>query len=317
MCNKPQIIIVCGPTASGKSALAVAVAKRVNGEVVSADSMQIYRELSVGTAKPTEKEMDGIPHHMIDCVSPSTPFSVSDYEKMAIPIINDIIARGKTPVICGGTGFYINAILYSFSYGNHGGDEKTLAVRKKYMDLLPKIGESGIFEKLKEVDPVSAEKLHQNDVKRVVRALEIYETTGKRKSDIVDDMQPRFSYIAVMPTWERSLLYQRINERVIAMLNNGWVEEVVQLQQLGLTNEMQSMQAIGYREIVSDLINFGKLNTTTPDIIAQNTRNYAKRQITFFKRLPNLHYLDANLSVQEMTDAVIQLQQEKNRYRKV
>ena len=307
MGDKPQILIVCGPTASGKSALAVALAKKLNGEVISADSMQIYREFSVGTAKPTEEEQGGIPHHMIDCVPPDVPFSVSDYEKKAIPIIDDVISRGKLPIICGGTGFYVNSLLYSLSYGNHGGDEQTLSVRKKYMDMLPLLGEGGIYAKLQEVDPVSAQRLHPNDVKRVIRALEIYETTGVRKSDIVDDLTPRYSYLAVMPSWDREVLYDRINRRVDLMLKDGWVEEVKNLQKMGLTNEMQSMQAIGYREIAYDLVNFGNLSATTPDIIAKNTRNYAKRQITFFKRIPNLRYLDMKKPFTEVVNEVFAL----------
>ncbi len=305
MGEKPRILIVCGPTASGKSALSIALAKRLNGEVISADSMQIYRDFSVGTAKPTKEEQEGIPHHMIDCVAPNVPFSVSDYQKQAIPIIDSVIARGKVPIVCGGTGFYVNSLLYSLSYGNNGGDEQTFLVRKKYMDLLPVLGEGGIYAKLQEVDPVSAQKLHPNDVKRVIRALEIYETTGLRKSDIVDDLTPRYSYLAVMPSWDREVLYGRFNQRVNQMMQNGWVEEVQNLQKLGLTNEMQSMQAIGYREIAFDLLNFGKINNTTPDIIAKNTRNYAKRQITFFKRLPNLHYLDMKKQFSEVVNEVV------------
>jgi len=242
---------------------------------------------------------------MIDCVPPNVPFSVSDYATRAIPIIDDILSRGKVPVICGGTGFYVNSLLYSLSYGNHGGDEHTLAVRKKYMDMLPVLGEEGIYAKLCEVDPVSAQKLHPNDVKRVIRALEIYETSGIRKSDIVDDLTPRYTYLAVTPSWDREVLYNRINQRVELMLQNGWVEEVALLQKLGLSNEMQSMQAIGYREIAFDLANFGKLNDTTPDIIAKNTRNYAKRQITFFKRLPNLQYLDMKKPFAEVVNSVV------------
>ena len=308
--KKTNLLAVVGSTASGKSALAVALAKKLNGEVISADSMQIYRELSVGTAKPTEEEQGGIPHHMIDCVPPNLPFSVSDYEKIALSCIYDVLSRGKVPVICGGTGFYVNAILYSLSYGTNGGDAQTLAVRKKYLDLLPTLGEMGIYEKLQAVDPVSAQKLHPNDVKRVIRALEIYETTGKRKSEIVDDLTPRFSYVAVTPAWDRAELYNRINARFEVMLKNGWVEEVAGLKRLGLTDDMQSMQAIGYREIAHDLTNLGALSPTTPEIIAQNTRNYAKRQITFFKRLPGLISLSATKPLTVLADEVVALFQQ-------
>lgn len=288
--KKPQILIICGPTASGKSGLAVEVAKRLNGEVVSADSMQIYKKLQIGTAKPTIDEMEGIPHHMIDCVDPVNAFSVSDYEKMALPIINDIISRGRLPIVCGGTGFYINSLLYSFSYGNSGG-ENVAKVRQKYKEMAETMGNDAVYQKLQEVDPDSASKLHQNDVVRVIRALEIYETTGVKKSEIVDDKTPRFTYLAYSPAYDRAKLYERIDVRVDIMLENGWKEEVEMLLKEGVSANSQAMQAIGYREIASEIVNYDFLHSTMIDIIKQNSRNYAKRQITFFKKLPNLQYL--------------------------
>lgn len=283
-----RIPVVCGPTASGKTSFAVELAQRLGGEVVSADCMLVYRGLDIGTAKPTAEEMHGVPHHMIDLLSPKEKFSVSDYEERALPLCSRLLADGKVSVICGGTGFYIQSLLFSRTNGNVGADE---ALRKKYERVAAESGAEALHAKLAEVDPESAEKLHPNDVKRVIRALEIYELTGTKKSAQADAHVPRFPYAAVAFAYPRVELYARIDRRVDEMLAAGLVEEVKGLLANGVDETCQSMQGIGYKEVVRYLKN--EINySTMRDIIKQNTRNYAKRQITFFKKLPGILWLD-------------------------
>lgn len=282
-----KVLVICGATATGKSALAVDCAKALNSEVISADSQLVYRGLSIGTAKPTVPEMLGVTHHMIDIVDANESFSVSDFEARAIPIIDGLLAQGKTPVVCGGTGFYINSILYKLGYGNV---KANTAIRAKYEAVLQERGKGYLHSLLKEVDPESAEKLHPNDTKRVIRALEIYETSGKKKSEQRDELKPRYDYIAVAIDYPRDELYKRIDCRVDMMFNAGLVEEVRALLAKGIDENCQSMQAIGYKEVVEGLKN-GLNNSTMRDIIKKNTRHYAKRQFTFFKKLKNIVWL--------------------------
>ena len=210
-----KLIAICGPTASGKTSLAVACAKVFGGEVVSCDALLVYRGLNIGTAKPTKEEMGGIPHHIIDIVEPTQSFSVHDFECAALPIVEDILARGKVPVLCGGTGFYMNAILFRSGFGHAGGDA---AIREKYERIAAERGREYLHSLLRECDPESAEKLHHNDVKRVIRALEIYELTGCKKSSQTDSFEPRYPYEAFAINWDRQTLYARIHERTQAML---------------------------------------------------------------------------------------------------
>lgn len=282
-----KLLIICGATATGKSALAVECAKQLNSEVISADSQLVYKGLNIGTAKPTEEEMRGVPHHLIDVVDAKESFSVSDYERLALPITDRLLKQDKTPVICGGTGFYINSILYNLSYGKAKADG---AVREKYQKILEEEGKERLFERLKEVDSESAEKLHLNDVKRVIRALEIYETTGVKKSTQNDSLKPRYEYLAVAIDYPRESLYGRIEKRVDEMFRLGLVDEVKRLLNSGVDENSQCLQAIGYKEVVEGLNN-GFNDSTMRDIIKLNTRHYAKRQITFFKKLQNIVWL--------------------------
>lgn len=283
-----KLLIVCGATASGKTNLALDLAEQLNGEIVSADSQLVYKGLNIGTAKPTKEEMRGIAHHLIDVVEPTEKFSVSDYQSLARFAIDDIISRGKTPIVCGGTGFYINSILYDLSYGKAAADEN---VRKKYEQLALLHGNEYVFDILKEVDFETSQKLHANDLKRVIRAIEIYMVSGKKKSEYADTVEPEYQYDAFAINLDREELYQRINARVDLMFLNGLVEEVEGLLSRGIDENFQSMQAIGYKEIVNGIKN-GDLRSTMSDIIKLNTRHYAKRQITFFKKMPNLVWLD-------------------------
>lgn len=278
-----KVLVICGPTASGKTALSVACAKAFDGEIVSADSLLVYKGLDIGTAKPSAEERDGIPHYMIDVVEPTESFSVSDYERMALPIVEELLVKGKTPIICGGTGFYINALLYKSQFGNVGANEE---VRKKYELLAEEHGKEYVYEILREKDCESAKKLHYNDLKRVIRALEIYDVTGRPKSEQQDTLTPRFEFSAVSFAYPRDKLYNRINLRVDQMFEQGLVAEVRGLMERGVTNESQCMQGIGYKEIAEGLEK-GWTEGEMKELVKKNTRNYAKRQETFFKRMQN------------------------------
>ena len=246
----PKVLVICGATASGKTALSVACAKKLNGEIISADSMLVYRGLDIGTAKPSLAERDGVPHHLIDVVSPKDSFSVSDYEATALPIVENLLTQGKTPIICGGTGFYINAILYKSQFGNIGANEE---IRAEYERLANEQGKEYVHAILRKKDPESAEKLHYNDIKRVIRALEIYDVTGKAKSEQQDKPVPRFDFTSVSVEYPREVLYERINLRVEQMFACGLVDEVKNLLESGVTRDMQCMQGIGYKEIAEGL----------------------------------------------------------------
>ena len=282
-----KVLVICGATASGKTALSVACAKAFNGEIISADSLLVYKGLNIGTAKPTLDEREGVPHHMIDVVGPTQSFSVSDYEEMALPIVEKLLAEGKTPIICGGTGFYINSLLYKSQFGNVGANEE---LRAEYERLAEEKGKEYVYSILREKDPESAKKLHYNDLKRVIRALEIYDVTGKAKSLQQDAPIPRFDFEAVSIDYPRDKLYNRINLRVEQMFTQGLMEEVQGLLRDGVTEDMQCMQGIGYKEIAEGL-RIGQTEAEMMEIVKNNTRKYAKRQQTFFKRMQNHTYL--------------------------
>ncbi|MBE5753630.1 MAG: tRNA (adenosine(37)-N6)-dimethylallyltransferase MiaA [Clostridiales bacterium] len=281
----PKVLVVCGATASGKTSLAIACAKKLNTQIISADSLLVYRGLNIGTAKPTDDEKDGVVHHLIDVVDPTKEFSVSDYEKVALPIVERLLAEGKTPIICGGTGFYINSLLYKSQFGNVGANEE---IRAHYENVLKENGKEYLHRILKEKDPESAKILHPNDTKRIIRALEIFDVTGKRKSEQKDEPIPRFEFVCVSIDYPREELYNRINLRVENMFQNGLKEEVFGLMKNGVQECSQCMQGIGYKEVIEGIKN-GQSDNEIKEIIKKNTRNYAKRQITFFKRMRN-HY---------------------------
>ena len=295
-----KILIICGPTASGKSKLALACAILLNSEIIYADALDVYRGLNVGTAKPTESEMHDVQHHLIDVVSEKSTFSVGDYKELARPIVNNLINQGKIPVICGGTGFYIDSVLYDLSYGKSAAN---LSAREKYMHFAEENGKDAVYEILKKVDPLSAEKLHPNDLKRVVRALEIFES-GFKKSDFTDKKIPIYDYSAYAIDYERDELYRRIDIRVDKMIESGLVEEVKRLINQGVSIENQCMQGIGYKEIYSYLNGYCSL-VDAIDAIKLHTKHYAKRQITFFKRLEGLVWLkpdDENLLAERIVN---------------
>lgn len=291
-----MFIVIGGATASGKSGLAIEVAKRTNGEIIGADSMQIYKKMDVGTAKVTEEETQGVVHHLIDVVEPNETFSVAQYEKLAKTAIKDIENRGKTPIVCGGTGLYINSLIYDYQMSTY--DPK---LRENLMRELDEKGLDYMYEKLLKLDPL-AENIHKNNVKRVIRALEVYLTEGKSVLDKNDKTStvPHLMYAVDMP---REVLYERINLRVDKMFANGLEDEVNSLiENEKLTFDMQSMQAIGYKEFNGYLNGEYDKNTLT-ELIKQHSRNYAKRQITWFKRIDSCKWLNSS----ENNDFVTQI----------
>ena len=298
-CLKNKLIIICGPTASYKTALAVKVARLLKTEIISADSMNVYKGLNIGTAKPTEEEKQGVKHHLIDVVEPYCSFSVGDYKELAKPVTECVLSQGKTPVICGGTGFYINSLIYDLSFGRGPGNIK---VREMYNALAKEYGKEYVYDILKKCDPPSAEKIHSNDLKRVLRALEIFES-GIKKSDIKDSMEPVYRYNAYCIDFPRDVLYERIDRRVDAMIDRGLIDEVDGLIKSGITGDMQCMQGIGYKETFSYL-NGEISREKLIESIRLNTRHYAKRQITFFKKLNGLIKLPP-INLDELAERIV------------
>ena len=287
---KNSIICIAGPTASGKTALAVALAGELNGEVVSCDSMQVYRRMDIGTAKPTMEERQGIPHHMLDVAEPEEDFSVSRYCAQAAPIVEDIVARGKTAIIAGGTGLYMDALIR----GNDFAPFPATGVREALEAEAASQGIQALWDRLAAVDPEAAARLHLSDKKRIIRALEVYLETGQtitehnRKTQL---QPPRFS-----PLWlgldfeDRGALYERIDRRVGLMLEAGLIGEIQGLLSGGIPPKCTAMQAIGYKEFVAALNGECTLEEAA-DQVRQSSRRYAKRQLTWFRRNKSIHWL--------------------------
>ena len=282
-----KIIIIAGPTASGKSSLAIEVAKKLNSQIVSSDSMQIYKHMDIGTAKITESEMQNIKHHMIDIVNPDEEYSVSDYANQAKAIIDNLHKENIIPIVCGGTGLYIDSLLYPLSLG-----AKDDSIRQKLQKEYEEFGAEYMHDKLKAIDPKEAQKVHANNVKRVLRALEIYELTGKTKSEQEDRNKDLcYDTLLICLNPEREDLYQRINKRVDEMFEKGLVREVEDLVNDGYKFDLQSMQAIGYKEF-QDYISGYKTLDEVKEEIKKGTRHYAKRQLTWFKRYDFCKFFD-------------------------
>ncbi len=277
------LVIIAGPTASGKTALSVELAKRLNGEIVSADSMQIYKFMNIGTAKPSQEEMQGIPHHIIDIVDPRENFSLSDYTQIAHKTIADIYRRGKLPVMVGGTGLYIDTVAKNITLGDVQGDEK---VRRELEEFAAVYGNKALHDLLKECDPESHAKLHVNDTRRVIRALEVFRATGKTIGEHNRESRKTpsiYKTIRFMIGWDREILYDRINRRVDIMLEQGLIDEVKTCLDMGIDCNNTAMQAIGYKELAEYLRGESSLEDAV-EKIKMESRRYAKRQISWFKR---------------------------------
>lgn len=287
---KQPLIILTGPTAAGKTALSVQLAKRIGGEIVSADSMQVYRHMDIGSAKVTKEEMDGVPHHLIDVLEPSEDFNVVVFQEKAKAALKNIYQAGHIPILVGGTGFYIQALLYNIDFTENDGD---MEYRKKLEKLAEDEGPKVLHDMLRLVDPESAKAIHQNNVKRVIRALEFYEKTGEKislhnETERKKESPYAFSYYVL--TMDRKRLYERIDRRIDKMLEDGLVEEVARLRDMGCRRDMVSMQGLGYKEIL-DYLNGDLSLEEAVCILKRDTRHFAKRQLTWFKRERDVTWL--------------------------
>jgi len=288
--EKEKILVVLGPTSIGKTKVSIDIAKRLNSEIISTDSMQIYKKMDIGTAKINEKEKEGIKHHMIDLIYPKEEFSVYDYQNLSLEIIDKLLAENKTPILVGGSGLYINSILYDLDFNKVSSDEK---VRNKYYGLKEKKGKMFLYSLLEEKDKEAAKKIHPNNVKRVVRALEVLEVTGKKYSQNNNfrKYSEKYNFIIIGLEMNRELLYNRINLRVERMIEEGLINEVEELYNEGYDKSYQSMQAIGYKEII-DYIEGNTTKEEAVRLIKRNTRRFAKRQITWFKPDDRIKWVD-------------------------
>lgn len=287
--SKPKIICVAGPTASGKTSYAIDLAKKTDGEVVSCDSMQIYKYMNIGTAKPTKEEMDGIPHHMIDFVDPRENYSVADYVRDAKECIDDILSRGKMPIVCGGTGLYMDSLIGGIEFQDEKFDEE---YRAELTAFAEKEGVAALHKILEEADSEAAGKIHPNNVKRVIRALEIIKSTGLTKTESDRRAVKESAYDAEIfgLDMDREVLYDRINRRVDIMMEQGLIKEVESLLKMGIPRESTAMQAIGYKELVSYFQGECGLEDAV-ETIKRESRRYAKRQLTWFRRNSDIKWI--------------------------
>ncbi len=305
------LVIITGPTAAGKTGLSVKLAKKINGEIISADSMQVYTGMDIGTAKITKKEMCGIPHHMIDIIEPAEEFNVALFKKYAASYIDEITSRGHIPIIVGGTGFYIRSVLYDTEFTSCDTDYE---LRQKLFDYAKKNGNDALFAKLLEIDPVSAETIHANNVKRVVRAIEYHTLTGERISEHnarerMKSSPYDFAYFVI--NMDRKELYERIDRRVDTMINDGLVDEVKELTKKGLSKNMVSMKGLGYKEIIEYFEGALTLDESI-NLIKKETRHFAKRQLTWFRREKDVIWLDKSKKDDDiLIDEILQVLKNK------
>ncbi|HDR6315425.1 TPA: tRNA (adenosine(37)-N6)-dimethylallyltransferase MiaA [Bacillus thuringiensis] len=287
--QREKVAVIIGPTAVGKTKLSIDLAKALNGEIISGDSMQIYRTMDIGTAKVTKEEMDGIPHYMVDIKNPEESFSVAEFQERVRKHIREITERGKLPIIVGGTGLYIQSVLFDYQFTDDAGD----AIYREQMEKLAlERGVEYVHQKLQEVDPESAERIHANNVRRVIRALEIFHTTGEKMSDQLEKQENELLYDVSLIglTMDREMLYDRINLRVDIMMDQGLLEEVEGLYNRGI-RDCQSIQAIGYKEIYDYFEDRVSLEEAVSQL-KTNSRRYAKRQLTWFRNKMDVTWFD-------------------------
>ena len=297
---KPLVILV-GPTAVGKTAASIGLAKALNGEIISGDSMQIFKGLDIGTAKISQSEMDGVVHHLIDIKEPWESFSAAEFKRLADEAIADIHSRGKLPIIVGGTGFYINSVLYEYHFGEAETDETYRAQLQQYLELH---GNDALWQLLLEKDPASAGRLHSNDTKRVMRALEVLHVTGipaSERQNTVDRQTMRYDAVYIALNLPREILYQRINLRVEQMMAEGLEQEVRNALAQGVPQDALSMTSLGYRQMIQYFNGEISLERAV-ELIQRDTRHFAKRQLTWFRHDPNIQWVDKD----GKTDAQIQ-----------
>ncbi len=302
--QKEKVIVICGPTASGKTALSIELAKRVNGEIISCDSMQIYKDMNIGTAKPTKEEMQGIKHYLMDFVLPNERYSVADYKKDAKKAIKEILQKGKVPIIVGGTGLYMDSLIYEIEYPNIEWDEK---YREELEKKVEKNGLEKLYEQAKKIDPEAVKKISKNDKKRILRILEIYHATGKNKTEQEKESRKKeieYDYKIYALNWDRNKLYERINHRVDIMLKQGLIEEVTQIYQK-YEKFPTAMQGLGYKEVV-DYLNGMTSKEEMVEKIKQETRRYAKRQLTWFRKNKQTIWLNAQDKIQNNIEIILE-----------
>lgn len=291
--DKP-LIIIAGPTAVGKSALGIALAKKINGEIISADSMQVYRKMDIGTAKVTQDEMDGIPHHLIDILDPTEPFHVFDFKQRAKNCVEEIYERNHVPIVVGGTGFYVQALLYDIDFSEHGQDDE---LRESLQNIANNEGPEALHDILKQLDPQTAKELHPNNVKRVIRSIEYAKQNGKTIYDHNKEQRSRvspYNFFYFVLNDDRETVYKKINERVDVMIANGLVEEVQHLVEIGCTADMTSMQGIGYKQVLK-YFNGEYTYDQMIDLIKRDSRHLAKRQLTWFNRESCINWIDKKI----------------------
>ncbi|MFC0471969.1 tRNA (adenosine(37)-N6)-dimethylallyltransferase MiaA [Halalkalibacter kiskunsagensis] len=295
---KEQLIVIVGPTAVGKTALGVNLAKKYQSEVISGDSMQVYKGMDIGTAKVTEQEQEGVPHHLIDIKHPEEPFSVAEFQECCIPLITKLNKRGHVPLLVGGTGLYVNAIIKQYQFESMPTDKQ---YRKELELLASKLGNNELHTMLQKVDPIAAESIHPNNIRRVIRALEVIRVTGIPFSKQQTEEQTESPYTIAMVglTMERSKLYERINKRVDIMIKQGLVEEAKALYERGIRN-CQSVQAIGYKELYDHFEGLYSLEEAI-ETLKQNSRRYAKRQLTWFRNKTDATWFDTSDGLNEQT----------------
>lgn len=304
--EKKPLLILTGPTAVGKTALSIQLAKAVGGEIVSADSMQVYRHMDIGSAKVTKEEMEGIPHYLIDVLDPQDDFNVATFQTLARQAIDEIYSHGNIPIITGGTGFYIQALLYDIDFKKN--DEKN-PIRKELEELAKKLGDKApgvLHEKLSRIDPEAARQIHANNIKRVIRAIEYFEQTGEKISEHNEEMHQKespYNFLYYVLTRDRKTLYERIDKRVDIMIANGLVKEIEKLKAMGCHKGQTSMQGLGYKEILDYLDGSCTLDEAVY-ILKRDTRHFAKRQLTWFRRERDVCWLDLD-RYQGNTDLIL------------
>lgn len=300
--QKQKVIVIGGPTASGKTGLSIELAKKINGEIVSADSMQIYKEMNIGTAKPSKEEMQGIKHYMLSIITPDKRFSVAEYKIQAKKAIKQILQKGKVPIVIGGTGLYIETLIYEIEFPEI---ETDLEYRKELEKIVEEKGLQYLYNKAVEIDKHAMEKISINDKKRILRVLEIYHKTGKTKSELEvnSKKEPEYDYKLFAINMQRETLYDRINKRVDIMIENGLVEEVEKIIQK-YKEFPTAMQGLGYKEVVEYLqgtISYEEMK----EKVKQETRRYAKRQLTWFRKYENITWLDGLNEVEKNIETII------------
>ncbi len=301
--QKNKVIVICGPTASGKTALSIELAKQINGEIVSCDSMQIYKDMNIGTAKPTTEEMQGIKHYLIGYVSPEERYSVADYKKDAKRAIKEIIEKGKMPIVVGGTGLYLDSLIYEIEYQDIKLDE---AYRNQLEKEVQEKGLEALYERAKMIDPKAIEKISATDKKRILRILEIYHATGKTKTEQEIESRKKeveYDYKVYALNWDREKLYDRINKRVDIMIEQGLIQEVEEILQK-YQKFPTAMQGLGYKEVV-DYLNGIYTKEEMVEKIKMETRRYAKRQLTWFRKNKQTIWIDAEDTIQKNINIIL------------